>query len=88
MALADAMLPIGHRAVRGQSSRIHEHVAEACRFVGAGHDVRGVHIVTGRRPTFEEIREYQEHAGAHRVRLNVGGTGMISVRPIAREDDS
>ena len=65
---------------------IHERVAEACRFVGARRDVRDVHIVTGRRPTFADLCDYQGCAHASRVRLSVDGMGMISVRPIALED--
>jgi hypothetical protein len=85
MDRADVAVPAGqHAADRWEpTSQMHERVAEACRFVGAGHDVRGVHIVTGRRPTFDELCDYQGCAQASRVRLSVDGTGMISVRPIA-----
>lgn len=85
MDRADVAVPAGqHAAERWErASRIHERVAEACRFVGAGHDVRGIHIVTGRRPTFAELSDYQERAQASRVRLSVDGAGMVSVRPIA-----
>lgn len=85
MDRADVAPPsCGHAFDRWErANRIQECVTEACRFVGAGNDVRGVHIVTGRRPTFDELCDYQGCAQASRVRLSVDGTGMISVRPIA-----
>ena len=88
MGRADVAPAIGgHASERWEwASRIQERVTEACWFVGAGHDVRAVHIVTGRRPTFAELADYQGCAQASRVRLSVDGTGMISVRPIAQRD--
>lgn len=89
MGRADALTP-GERQADDPwepTDPLHERVAEACRFVGAGHDVRGVHIVAGRRPTYGELRDFQMCAGESRVRLTVGGGGMVSVRPLAREDD-
>ena len=87
MTRADAVFRDEVHATGGwaRGNPIHEHVVAACRFVGARRDVRGVHIVTGQRPTFAYLCDYQGYAHASRVRLSVDGMGMISVRPIAPE---
>ena len=64
----------------------HEHftqslVAAACRLVGSDRDVRGVHVLTPSRPTYDELFCYQEWARDHHVRLNVDGNCAVTVRP-------
>ncbi len=60
--------------------QLRERVVDACRFVGSSRGVRGVHIVTGVRPTYEELRLYQDCAADCHVRLTVDGHGMVTVR--------
>jgi hypothetical protein len=40
--------------------------------------IRAVHVVPGRRPTYEELRHLREHAES--VSMSVAGDGSISVR--------
>ena len=56
-------------------------VAAACRLVGSDRDVRGVHVLTPSRPTYDELFCYQEWARDHHVRLAVDGNCVVTVRP-------
>ena len=60
---------------------MNEIVVAACRLVGAEDRVRGVHIVTSNRPTYDELFRYRETAQTNRVRLAVSGEGLITIRP-------
>ena len=55
-------------------------VAAACRLVGSDRGVRSVRVVTPSRPTYDELRCYQEWAEDHHVRLSVDGEGVVTVR--------
>jgi hypothetical protein len=70
-----------------RARQLRERVAEACQFVGSGQGVSGVHIVTGARPTYEDLRLYQDCAAASHVRLTVDGHGMITVRPVVSQGE-
>ena len=63
----------------------HEHdleglVAAACRLVASDAGVRSVRILTLIRPTYDELRCYQEWARDQHVRLSVDGKGVVTVR--------
>jgi hypothetical protein len=55
-------------------------VAAACRLVGSGNGVRSVRVLTPDRPTYDELWCYREWARDQHVRLNVDGTGVVTVR--------
>jgi hypothetical protein len=62
-----------------------EHVFEglvvtACRLVGSDAAVRSVRVLAPSRPTYDELRCYQEWAEDHHVRLSVDGEGVVTVR--------
>ena len=64
----------------------HEHdieglVAAACRLVASDKGVRSVRVLTPSRPTYDELRCYQEWARDQHVRLSVDGNGVVTVRP-------
>ena len=63
--------------------QIGELVIEACRLVETDKDVRSVHIVAPERPTYAELRRYQESARSRHVRLVVDGAGMMAIWPEA-----
>ena len=56
-------------------------VAAACRLVASDLGVRSVRVLTPSRPTYDELRCYQEWARDQSVRLSVEGTGGVTVRP-------
>jgi hypothetical protein len=56
-------------------------VAAACRLVGSDTGVRSVRLLTPSRPTYEELRCYQEWARDRHVRLSVDGEGVVTMRP-------
>lgn len=65
----------------GSAEPIHDRVVAACRLVDADAGVRTVHIVAPGRPTYDELRRFQDTARASRVLLSVNGHGLITVRP-------
>lgn len=68
---------------RERDRQLHELVVEACRLVESGKDVRSVRIVARGRPTYSELRRYQESAQARCVRLSVDAGGVIAVWPMS-----
>ena len=56
-------------------------VAAACRLVASGRGVRSVRVLTPSRPTYNELVCFHEWARDHDVRLNVGGSCVVTVRP-------
>jgi hypothetical protein len=72
---------------RATSTTRHDHeshvevlVAAACRLAASDSGVRSVRVLTPSRPTYDELRCYQEWAHDRRVRLHVDGKGVITVR--------
>jgi hypothetical protein len=57
-----------------------EGLVAACRLVGSDTGVRSVRVLTPSRPTYDELWCYREWAHDQRVRLNVDGNGMVTVR--------
>ena len=57
-------------------------VAAACRLVGSDNGVRSVRVLTPSRPTYDELWCYREWAHDQHVRLNVDGSGMVTVRHV------
>ena len=64
-----------------------ELIAAACRLVRSDKGVRSVDVLTLSWPTYDELSCYQEWAHDQRVRLNVDGKGVITVRPEAVTED-
>ena len=59
-------------------------VASACRVVAGRADVHAVHVVTGHRPTYDEVVRYRRYADACGLRLAVIGSGGVTLwRPAA-----
>lgn len=70
----------------GHTVHMRERVAEACHLVESRRSVRGVHIVTKRHPTSDELRRYRDYAAECHVSLTVDPQGMISIRPGVGKD--
>ena len=72
---------------RANEYHIEGLVAAACRLMGSDEGVRSVRVLPPNRPTYDELRCYQEWAHDQHVRLSVDGEGVITVRPEAEPED-
>ena len=64
----------------------HDHdlemlVTAACCLVATDRDVRSVRVLAPERPTYGELRCFQEYAHVQHVRLSLDGGGTVTVRP-------
>jgi hypothetical protein len=71
--------------VNALTRHVREHdtevlVAAACRLVASDSGVRSVRVLTPSRPTYDELRCYQEWARDQHVRLSVDGQGVVTMR--------
>ncbi|MGH2535044.1 MAG: hypothetical protein ACRDJW_22510 [Thermomicrobiales bacterium] len=62
-----------------QMDQLDRAVDAACRLTAFG-EVRAVHVVTERRPSYEELRRYRTRAEANGLALTVLGSGGVVLR--------
>jgi hypothetical protein len=66
---------------RKRKRQIADLVSEACSLVASDKGVQSVRIVASGRPTYIDLRHYQELARSRNVRVWVDGGGVIALRP-------
>jgi hypothetical protein len=71
---------ITSRPRTGLNDHLEEAIEAACRIAGRRRNIRAVSVVLPARPTYSDLRRYQELAQAGNLSLRVDPSG-VTVRP-------
>lgn len=60
---------------------LNEEIERACRLVSVDDGIAAVHVVPGRRPSFDELVRFRSYVDSNALRMTVHGDGSLTVRP-------